>query len=457
MMVLSSIQKTLQAAAFAVSCLVFAPAISNAQGLSVIRDAEIEQLLRDYAGPIFKAAGINAGATKIILIGDRRFNAFVADGRKMFINIGSIMDSDTPNQLIGVIAHESGHIAGGHLARLRGEVARAQILSVIGTLLGAAAVGGAMASGDNVGISGNAAAIAIGPQELIRRNLLAYQRSEEQAADRAALNYLEATGQSGRGMIQTFERFANEGLFASAGADPYTQSHPMAPDRIANVSSVAQSSPYFDRADPAGLQTRHNLARAKLFGFVGRFDEVQRRFPPGDNNLAARYARAIAQYRAGRLDNALVEINALIKSQPKNPFFWELKGQALLEGGRAEEAVGPLRQAVKIAPAQHLIRGLLAQALVATGSPKNIEAAIKEARAALGRDREATDAWRTLARAYGLQGDQARADLATAEAYMISGRKREGISIAKRAQSRFKEGTPDWLRADDIVNSGREE
>jgi predicted Zn-dependent protease len=445
------------AAGFAVSVLAFAPQAAKAQGISVVRDAEIEQLLRDYSLPIFKAARINAGATKIILIGDRRFNAFVANGRQMFINIGAIMESETPNQLIGVIAHESGHIAGGHLVRLRDEVARAQILAVIGTLLGAAAVGGAMASGGDVGLSGNPGAIVLGPQELVRRNLLSYQRGEEQAADRAALNYLEATGQSARGMIETFERFANESLFASAGADPYTQSHPMAPDRIANVSAVAAESRFFNVQDKPALKSRHDLARAKLFGFAARFDEVQRRYPPNDRSLAAAYARAIAMYRAGRLPEAIELIDQLIGAAPRNPYFWEVKGQALLEGGRADAAISPLRQAVKLAPNQPLIRGLLAQALVATGKPGSIDTAIKELKAVLGRDREAVDAWRTLARAYGLKGDGARADLATAEEFMVSGRRREAIPIARRAQSRFKQGSPDWLRADDIVNAGPEE
>jgi predicted Zn-dependent protease len=428
-----------------------------AQGLSVVRDAEIEQLMRDYANPIFRAAGIDTGAAKIILVGDRRFNAFVANGRKMFINVGAIMDSETPNQLIGVIAHESGHIAGGHLARQRDEIANAQILAILGSLLGAAAVGGAVASGGDIGLSGNAGAIVFGPQELVRRNLLAYQRGEEQAADRAALNYLEATEQSARGMIETFERFANESLFASAGADPYLQSHPMAPDRIANVAAVAEQSPFFEARDAPTLLTRHALARAKLFGFVARFDEVNRRYPPSNTSVAARYARAVATYRGGRLQDALGEIEGLIKAQPKNPYFWELKGQALLEGGRADAAIAPLRQAVRFAPNQPLIRALLGQALVATENPKNVDQAIKELRTVVGRDREATDAWRTLARAYGLKGNGPLADIATAEVYILSGKIKEAIPIARRARTRLKEGTPDWLRADDIVNSAPEQ
>jgi predicted Zn-dependent protease len=432
------------------------PGLAVGQSLSVIRDAEIEQLLRDYADPIFGAAGIDAGAARIILIGDRRFNAFVANGRQMFINIGAIMESETPNQLIGVIAHEAGHIAGGHLARLRQEIANAQILAVIGTLIGVAAVGTSIAS-DNVGLGGNPNAIIFGPQELARRNLLSYQRSEEQAADRAALNYLDATNQSARGMLETFQRFANDQLFSSSNADPYLQSHPMAPERIANIESVAAESAAFDRPDPPALAARHALARAKLFGFSARFDEVQRRYPPRDDSLAARYARAIATYRAGQIRAALPLIDGLLKAQAKNPYFWELKGQVLLESGQAQAALAPLRQAVKLAPRQPLIRGLLAEALVATGEPANLTVAIKELKGVIGRDRQASNAWQILARAYGLQGNQPLADLATAEAYMIAGRRPEAVAIARRAQSRFKPGSPDWLRADDIIGAGADQ
>jgi predicted Zn-dependent protease len=440
-------------AAVLAAALCFAVAApARAQGLATVRDAEVEQLLRDYAEPIFEVAGIGARATRIILIGDRRFNAFVAGGRRIFINVGAVMESETPNQIIGVIAHEAGHIAGGHLARQREEVANAQVLAILGTLLGAVAAGSAMmGGGDQVGISGNPGAIVFGPQELVRRNLLSYQRGEEQAADRAALNYLEATGQSARGMIETFQRFANEQLFASSGADPYLQSHPMAPDRIANILESAERSPYFGREDKPALQERHDLARAKLFGFVARFDEVNRRYPLSDGSLPARYARAIADYRNGRLGEALEGVDGLIAARPRNPFFHELKGQILLESGRAAQAVAPLRRAVSLAPRQPLIRSLLGQALVATGTDENVRAAVKELRAVIGRDRDAVDAYPVLARAYGILGDTALADLTTAEWYAATGRTRDAVAIARRAQQRFKEGSPNWLRADDIA------
>ena len=204
--------------------LALAPAAAGAQaakrGVALVRDAETEQLLREYAAPIFRAAGINASATKIILVNDRSFNAFVANGQKIFINVGALMDAKTPNEIIGVLAHETGHIAGGHLARFRQQMANAQILSVIGMLAGAGAMAGAASSGDRVGGGTGAMGIMLGGQELVRRNLLSYQRSEEQAADLAAIRYLQATGQSPKGMLDTFARFADSGLFRSRSLDP---------------------------------------------------------------------------------------------------------------------------------------------------------------------------------------------------------------------------------------------
>jgi predicted Zn-dependent protease len=207
------------------AALGLAPALTHAQerrGPSIVRDAETEQLLRDYATPIFRAAGINASATRIILVNDRSFNAFVANGQKIFINTGALMDAETPNEVIGVIAHESGHIAGGHLARLRQQVSNAQVLSVIGMLAGVGAMAGAAATrSDQVGGLGTGAmGVMTGSQDLVRRNLLAYQRSEEQAADAAAMRYLNATGHSPKGMLDTFARFADNGLFRSGRSIP---------------------------------------------------------------------------------------------------------------------------------------------------------------------------------------------------------------------------------------------
>jgi predicted Zn-dependent protease len=450
---LASLIRTSVAVCVAAAVTVLPHSVSAQQNVTgVIRDAEIEQLLRDYANPVFKASGINASATKIILVGSRDFNAFVASGRKVFMNVGVIMDSATPNQVIGVMAHEAGHIAGGHLFRLRQELERAQILAIVGSLIGGgAAIAGARSP--QVGSSGNATvgAILAGP-EIARRSLLAYQRSEESAADKAGLRYLTQTGQSGKGMIETFERFTNETLFRRVGSDPYLQSHPSAPERVASLKDDAQKSPHFDKQDSPALKTRHELARGKLWGFLSRPDELARRYAPTDTSLPARYARAIAAYRFGNPASAQAQIDDLIRAQPNNPYFWELKGQALLEGGKAREAVGPLRRAVSLAPNQPLLRGMLGHALVSTGDVKDADAAIRELTTASERDPDAPENFSFLARAYSAKGNDAMAALSAAQGFILQGQQEEAKRLARRAKTGLKEKSPAWLKADDIVN-----
>ncbi len=428
--------------------------LAQAQSLSVIRDAEIEQLLKDYANPLFKAAGISSGSIKIILIGDKRFNAFVADGRKMFINIGAIMESTTPNQLIGVIAHESGHIAGGHLVRQREAIANAQILAIAGTLLSVGAVGGAAASGARVGNGGiGAIGTILGPQEMVRRGLLSYQRSEEQAADRAGANYLNATKQSAKGMLDTFKRFADNQLFSRSSIDPYLQSHPMPTERISSLEHIATESPYFGTVDPPLLRERHDLARAKLVAFTGSVEDMARRYPANDNSLSARYARAISAYKFRRNSDAQALIDGLIRERPNNPYFHELKGQTYLENAQPAAAIGPLRRAVALAPNQPLIRMLLGHALVQTDTEANAKLAIKELNTALNRDEDGGDAYRFLGQAYARTGNEALASLAAAQGYYNAGEYAEATRMAKRAQAQFPENSPNWLKADDIVNA----
>lgn len=436
--------------------LAVGPAAAQSQekrNLAIVRDAEIEELLRDYATPIFKVAGINAGATRIILVNDRSFNAFVANGRKIFINIGALMDAETPNEVIGVIAHETGHIAGGHLARLRDQLANAQILSVIGMLAGAAAVAGSVNSGGRVGSSGSGGMGAIlGPQELVRRNLLSYQRSEEQAADQSAIRYLAQTGQSPRGMIATFKRFADTGLFRSASLDPYLLSHPLPSERVAQLETLARKSPHYDKKDSPALQARHDMMRAKLFGFAERRETVLRRYPPHDASAPSRYARAILAHRSGRLSEAQALVDSLIQGAPNNAFFHELRGQIFLESGRAREAVAPLRRATQLAPGSALIRTMLGQALVASGDPRQLDEAIKVLAHAASREPDASEAFRHLAIAYGRKGDIGMAELSSAQAFMNVGDLKNAQTQAFRAMGKLSKGSSGYLKAEDIYN-----
>ena len=418
---------------------------------AVVRDVEIEQLMRDYTAPIFRAAKINAGATKIVLVSDRSFNAFVANGRKIFINLGAIMESKTPNELIGVLAHESGHIAGGHLARQRMELANAQIYAVAGMLMGAGAVLGATRS-RNVGTDGaGVVGTILGPQEMVRRAMLSYQRNEEQAADIAAVKYLNATGQSSRGLLTTMDRFHNEMLFKSQGLDPYLLSHPLPAERISNLQEQARKSPYFDVKDSPALQARHDMVRAKIVAFIGSASETGRRYPLSDASLPARYARAIAAYRNGRLPDALAQIEALIAAQPRNAFFHELKGQTLLEAGRAGPAIEPLKRAAALAPRGVPIRVMLGHAYVAANNPANAGDAIRVLTRATQEEDDNADAFQFLSMAYERKGDQAMAMLSAAQGLFLMGKFVEARTQADRAKRQFREHSPGWLKADDIL------
>jgi len=431
-----------------------APTPSRAQslppGLPVIRDAEIEQLLREYTQPILRAAGLAQQNVQVTVINDRSFNAFVMDGRRIFINAGLLTDAKVPNEVIGVLAHETGHMAGGHLSRLRQQLANAQAASIIAMILG---LGGAIAASRGGAGGGNPAAAILGPQETIRRSLLSYQRAQEEQADRAGVKFLAATGQSAKGMSDTFRRLSDQILFAAQNADPYMQSHPMPAERVAALEILAKNSPNWDKKDAPELQLRHDMMRAKLTGFLDRGDTVARRYPPSDTSLPARYARAIATYRHADLRVAIGQIDGLIQAQPNNPYFYELKGQALLEGGKPAEAIAPLQHAIKLAPQPALIQVLLAQALNASSAPKSADEAVTLLRTALAQEPESVDGYLQLAMAYGRKGDLAQADLASALAAFMRGDQPTARQLAARAKTRFPIGSPGWVKADDIVSS----
>jgi predicted Zn-dependent protease len=324
---------------------------------------------------------------------------------------------------------------------------------IIAMLLGAGALVAGSRGGGNSGLANAGAAAVAGPQEMIRRNLISYVRQQEENADRAGVKFLTATGQSAKGMYETFKRFTNESLFAAHGADPYLQSHPMPAERVAALEELARSSPYWDKKDDPALQLRHDMMRAKISGFMERQDTVYRRYPMSDTSLPARYAHAITTYLHGDLRSAVAQIDGLIQQQPGNPYFYELRGQALLEGGRPAEAVAPLRKAVQLSNNAPLIEMLLGQALVASDNKAYTEEAISILRAAVARETEAPIGYTQLAMAYGRKGDYAQADLASAQAAYLRGDNKTARDLASRAKTRFAIGTPGWVKADDIVSA----
>ena len=418
-------------------------------GIPMIRDAEIEQLLREYSAPILKVAGLSNQGIQVVIINDKSFNAFVMDAHHIFVNAGALMETTTPNQMIGVFSHETGHIVGGHLSKMRQELANAQTAAIIAMLLGVGAVvaGARSSNPDMTNIGG---AIISGPQAYLQNTLLSYQRGQEESADRAGVRFLTMTGQSAKGMYDTFKRFADESLFSAHSIDPYAQNHPMPAERMAALAELVKT-PYWDKKDPPELQARHDMMRAKMYGFIERPDAVLRRYPSTDTSMPARYARAISTYRFGDLRDATALIDALIAAAPNNPYFYELKGQALLEGGHPAAAIPSLRHAAQLAPDPALIQITLAQALIATNDAKQVEEAIPLLRSALAKEPEAADAYLQLAMAYGHKGDLADADLASAQAAFARGDNKTARQLAARAKERFPIGSPGWVRADDIV------
>src|SRR5271166_4507448 len=428
------------------------PPAQAQKGPPIIRDAEIEQLLKEYTQPILRVAGLTQQNIQAVIINDRSFNAFVADGRRIFVNGGALLDAETPNQIIGVLAHETGHIAGGHLARLREQLAAASTQSILAMILGVGAmVAGSRGGGSSSGLSQGGMAALSGPGAAIQNSLFAYLRAQEDQADRAGVKFLTASGQSAKGMYDTFKRLADQMLYQTAYLNPYLQSHPLPKERVAALEGMAKASPYWNTKDSPALQARHDLMRAKLFGFLERPEAVARRYPPSDGSLAARYARAISALRFAEPRAAQAQVDALIHVQPQNPYFHELKGQMLLEAGRPADAVAPLRQAVQLAPNPALIQIMLGQALVAAHDHARLDEAVTILQAALTREPESSDAFSQLAMAYGQKNDLAHADLASAQAAYMRGDLKTAREIAARAKTRFPVGSPGWVKADDIA------
>ena len=336
---------------------------------------------------------------------------------------------------------------------MREQLAQAQTQMIIAMLVGAGAMVAGARGGAGSGLTNAGAAAIAGPQEMIRRSLLSYVRQQQESADRAGVKFLTATGQSAKGMYETFKRFTNDSLFASRGADPYLQSHPMPAERVAALEELARSSPYWDKKDDPALQLRHDMMRAKTSAFMESQDTVYRRYPLADNSLPARYAHAIATYQHGDLRSALAQIDALIQQQPNNAYFHELRGQALLERGKPAGAIAPLRKAVQLANGAPLIEMLLGQALVASDNKAYTDEAIAILRAAVARESEAPIGFTQLAMAYGRKGDYAQADLASAQAAYLRGDNKTARDLASRAKTRFSVGTPGWVKADDIVSA----
>mgnify|MGYP002010868058 FL=1 len=431
------------ALALASLALMSRPALAQ----QILRDTETEAFMADMSAPLVKAAGMTPKNVQVLVINDPEINAFVAGGQYVWVHSGLIAQADNVNQLQGVVAHELGHIEGGHIIRSGEGIKDATSVTLLSLVLGAAAIaaGGAEAG---MGIMG------LGQQAAMSK-FLAFSRAQESSADLAGARYLHSAGISGRGSLEFFKKLQNQEYRLAIPQDnSYGRTHPLSGERISVLREVYEVDPAWDRPVAPQLEARFERIKAKLIGFVSEPQQTLIKYPESDQSLPAHYARAYAWHKSAYPQKALAEADALLAAAPHDPYFLELKGQILLESGRPADAIAPLREAVKITN-QPLISVLLSHALIATEDPANFAEAEQVLRVAVQRDRENPFAWYQLGVVYERRGDTPRAALATAERYAMMGDHNLALRSADVAVQGLQPGTVDYLRAQDIAMTSR--
>jgi predicted Zn-dependent protease len=414
-----------------------------AQGITLLQDTETERLLRSYEEPVLKVAGIDPAAVKMYIVNDTQLNAFVAEGQNIFCNAGLFIQLKNPNELIGVLAHETGHMAGGHLIRGTDAIAKAEIPMLLSMALGIAA----MAAG-----AGEAGMILMGVgQSAAEAEYMGFSRVQEATADQMGQKYLRATHQSGMGMVHVFERMANEAAMLVKNPEAYASDHPADRDRVANLQELAEASPYRDVPDSPQAIHAYEMVKAKVIGYLLPVKDVLYRYPLTDKSAQARYARAMVYMRQPNLKLALAEITSLIKDEPNNPYFYEVLGQIYVSMSQPAKGIEPYQKSVNLLPDAPELRVSLAAAQVATGRKDIEKAAIDNLRIALQQDSDNPFGWYQMAQAYSDLGDEPLANLATAERFYTVGALPQSAVFAVRARQKLTKGSPDWERANDII------
>jgi predicted Zn-dependent protease len=424
----------------------------SAAAQSILRDAETEKLLQELVDPLAEAGGLQAGAVDIVLINDSSINAFVAGGQRIYVHSGLINAADTANEVQGVLAHELGHITGGHIIRSYEGMSRATHITILSMVVGiAAALAGA----------GDAAmgAMALG-QQAAMGSFLAFSRTQEASADAAGAKYLSDAGITGKGSIAFFKKLQNYEFrygYSQADDQTYARSHPLSGDRISRLQGDYERDPAWDVPPDADQQRRFERIKAKLYGYLAKPADTLNSYPEYMTGVPARYARAYAYHKDARIEDALGEMEALLATAPDDAYFLELKGQVLLESGRPKEALQALRRATELTGNEPLIAATFGHALIATEDRANFDEAERVLRAAVSKDRENPFAWYQLGVVYGAKGDIPRAQLASAEQQIMSRRPREALQNAQAAERSLPNGSPDWLRAQDVSMQARAE
>lgn len=417
--------------------------VAQSQAQSLLRDTEIEETLRDFSVPLLRAGGLNPNSVDMYIVNDSELNAFVTRGQNIFLHSGLIMRADTPNELKGVIAHEAGHIVGGHIVR-----SDYGNRSAYGAMLLAAGVGlAAILAGEG----GAGAAILGGATQFGQVEALAYSRVNESSADQYAAQFLETTGQSGQGLIDFFENFRAQEVLSQSRRYEYFRSHPLSANRIDQLRERVAESPFTDTPDSTEDLHRHEMMKAKLSGFLDAPQLVFNRFPLTEMSKPARYARTVAHFRAADIRSALRELDTLIADEPDNPYFHELRAQILYESGKREEALPSAERALALKPNAMLLKVALAQSLIETRDDDSVERAIDLLKSALRQENRYSYGWYLLSLAYAQQNEDALAKYASAERFYAIGDLNSARSFAGRAQQDLPRDIPQWRRASDII------
>ena len=417
---------------------------------SILRDAETEAFLDEISAPLVEAAGLEPENVDIVLINDPSINAFVAGGQIVYIHSGLIDAADTAEEVQGVIAHELGHITGGHILRYDEGMASASRISLLSLIAG---IGAALA-----GAGEAAMGIMAAGQQAAMGKFLAFSRTQESSADFAGAEYLSKAGISGRGSLAFFGKLLNQEYrygYSQSDEAGFYRTHPLSGDRISALREVYEKDPAWDRPANARNQANFERVKAKLVGYIAKPSATLRDYPESDRTVPALYARAYAYHQNARVDRALDAADQLLAKDPDDPYFLELKGQVLLESGRPLEALEPLRRATALTNAEPLIASLFGHALIATEDDANFAEAERVLRAAVGRDRRNPFAWYQLGVVYAARGDTPRARLASAEQQVMSGQYGLALRSAQAAEHGLERGTPDWIRAQDIGMQAR--
>ncbi len=428
-------------AAFAATAVLWA---QPAAAQSILRDAETEALFADMSAPIIKAAGLNPRDVKIVLINDDSINAFVAGGQIVYVHSGLLQAAENVNEVQGVVAHELGHIADGHVVLSEQAMKPAMKMQLLSMVLGLATVAlGGGAAGMGMMAAGQQAAMS---------NVLAFSRNQESAADAAGARYLTTAGVTGKGMLSFFKKLQNqEYRYGYTNIDPFAQTHPLSAVRIQSLTDDLKASPAWNKPVDAKLQERFLRVKAKLLGYVSPPEQTLNKYPESDQSVYAHYARAYAYHKGGYPDKAEAEAAALIARDPKDPYFQEIEGQILLESGKPLEALAPLRAATMGSGQNALIATTFGHALIATEDKRNLPEAVKILKVAVQRDEDNPFAWVQLGTAYEQLGDTPRAALATAERASMMGDDRTAIQSARYAMANLTPNTSEWIRAQDIA------